>query len=73
LLRCKEPSGQDAYQVTKFGETVVDGFLAERMKRVVAKWLSKVLEEYALLIIIFLLGVLISSLFGFDIKALRNP
>ena len=66
------PSGLNCFQVTQHGIETLEKCFRERVKRTTAHWISKLLEEYVPLLIAFGLGMLLSSLFGFDLKQLRQ-
>lgn len=64
----KPGGGVDAFQITEFGKAKIEEFWDSRIRRLLSKWAEKLAEEYVPLIIAFLLGFLLSSAFGIDIK-----
>lgn len=67
-----EKGGVDCYQITAFGENVLEGLPWERAKRASSTLLSRSIEGYIQMLVAFLLGMLLSSIFGFDITQLRQ-
>jgi hypothetical protein len=66
----KQGEGHNGYQVTGFGEKVINDFISERFKRWIGKLIGTFLEKHFLLILVFLLGILFSSLFGWNLRAI---
>ena len=66
----KAGDGVVGYQITKFGKDILAGLLSAKTKSLLAHCGKKFAEEYVPLLIAFLLGILLSSLFGFDLRDL---
>jgi hypothetical protein len=65
-------TGEDGHQVTALGKETIAGFCCEKAKGILLKWVEKFAEKYVPILLAFLLGVLLSSIFGFDIRELRG-
>lgn len=62
------PKGKDGYQVTAFGIQTIESTVWEKLKRTAITAVSKFFEERLALLIFFILGMLVSSFFGLDIR-----
>jgi len=66
----KPGSGVEGYQVTQFGKETLDAFPSAKLKKLWNHCWKKFAEDYLVSVIIFLLGMLLSSLFGWDLQKL---
>ncbi len=64
----KPENGMHALQVTEIGKTTIHEFLDSKAWRLLSNGVAKAAEEYLPLIVSFLLGVLLASVFGIDVK-----
>lgn len=67
------PHGVNAFQITPISLSVLANQCRERFNRILIAWSTKLVDHFLPILAAFLVGVLMSSLFGLDIRELLSP